>query len=103
MIEVGARQAQRAFVSLQGNPGLAAQVFAAVVTLRLAIRDEDLDLVRLVHLKYPQIAQITPIKDGKTMIWISDIANFCGMKSVPPRGSGWAVDAELVTADIKCE
>jgi len=36
---------------LQSDPGLAAKVFAAVVTLRLAIRDEDLDFIRLVHLK----------------------------------------------------
>ena len=68
MVEVGARQAEGAFVSLQSNPGLAAEVFAAVVTLRLAICDEDLDFIRLVHLKYPQMTQITLIKEGKTII-----------------------------------
>jgi hypothetical protein len=49
MIEVGARQAQRAPVPLQSNPGFPAQLFATLITLRLPIRDKDFDFLTLHH------------------------------------------------------
>jgi hypothetical protein len=49
MIEIGARQAQPAFVPIQSNPCFPAQLFATLVTLRLAIRDKDFDFLALHH------------------------------------------------------
>ena len=61
MVQVGAGQAQRAFVFVQGNPGFATEIFAALVARRVSGRDEHLQVTALLHLipspikaKYPQ-------------------------------------------------
>jgi hypothetical protein len=50
MIQVGAGETDRAFVTLKCDPGVRAKILAALPALGLAMRDEDLDLVH--HKRY---------------------------------------------------
>jgi hypothetical protein len=46
LVQVGARQAEGAFVLLERNPRLPPQLLTTLVTLRVAVRDERFDPIR---------------------------------------------------------